>query len=487
MAHTDKQKFSILSNPSNIMKYTLIAACALLFSPFAQAQTATAGQELRVFTGSNGKKINAALIDKDETSATLLLDNKRRAVVPLTSLSQADQDYIKSWNKEMGLFLQKCLGLSVRQLLELRGYESFPMTLEGNSIIITAKLNGKDARFVVDTGAGRSLLHTKMVENCGLALGPMTEQVHGVAGSVPACWVDVNTLSMGESLFKDRRILATDMDKDKPEGSKDQSTAGLFGADLLKQLDTVISYKENRIFFRPDKSDRSSVAGDGTKSADTGLEGEVKEKDEALNFRIFKMRDGTIIRANVVSKTASVLTVKLASGATQQVPIATLSDEDQKYADTWTLAGDIFLRHCGALTIEELLTLRKYNSFQYDRRGNHIFVDGTLNDAAVTWMIDTGADSSLLDLQEATKSGCQVGAMNHKVYGIGGSAPAGETVMKKITLGKVELTNRRTLATDMTGRAGYALDYVGLFGADFMRELDAVITYREDRIFLYQR
>jgi hypothetical protein len=77
--------------------------------------------------------------------------------------------------------------------------------------------------------------------------------------------------------------------------------------------------------------------------------------------------------------------------------------------------------------------------------------------------------------------------MEHKVYGIGGSAPAGETVMKKITLGKVELTNRRTLATDMTGRAGRDLDYVGLFGADFMRELDAVITYREDRIFLYQR
>jgi predicted aspartyl protease len=102
-------------------------------------------------------------------------------------------------------------------------------------------------------------------------------------------------------------------------------------------------------------------------------------------------------------------------------------------------------------------------------------------------MIDTGADSSLLDLKQATNNGCEVGPMEHKVYGIGGSAPAGETVMKKITLGKVELTNRRTLATDMTGRAGRDLDYVGLFGADFMRELDAVITYREDRIFLYQR
>jgi hypothetical protein len=30
-------------------------------------------------------------------------------------------------------------------------------------------------------------------------------------------------------------------------------------------------------------------------------------------------------------------------------------------------------------------------------------------------------------------------------------------------------------------------DYVGLFGADFMRELDAVITYTENRIFLIQR
>lgn len=77
--------------------------------------------------------------------------------------------------------------------------------------------------------------------------------------------------------------------------------------------------------------------------------------------------------------------------------------------------------------------------------------------------------------------------MEHKVYGIGGSAPAGETVIKKLTMGKVELTNRRTLATDMTTRSGGQLDYVGLFGADFMRELDAVITYRENRIFLIQR
>jgi hypothetical protein len=44
------------------------------------------------------------------------------------------------------------------------------------------------------------------------------------------------------------------------------------------------------------------------------------------------------------------------------------------------------------------------------------------------------------------------------------------------------------LATDMNrGDDDDNMDYVGLFGADFMRELDAVITYTENRIFLIQR
>jgi hypothetical protein len=55
-------------------------------------------------------------------------------------------------------------------------------------------------------------------------------------------------------------------------------------------------------------------------------------------------------------------------------------------------------------------------------------------------------------------------------------------------MGEAVLTNRRLLATDLTRDGKLPRpDYVGLFGADFMRELDAVITYRESRIFLIQR
>jgi predicted aspartyl protease len=103
-------------------------------------------------------------------------------------------------------------------------------------------------------------------------------------------------------------------------------------------------------------------------------------------------------------------------------------------------------------------------------------------------MIDTGADSSLLHINAAKKYGCEVGPMDQEVWGIGGKAPAAVTNIVKLTMGEAVLTNRKVLATDMKrGDDDDNLDYVGLFGADFMRELDAVITYTENRIFLIQR
>ena len=62
------------------------------------------------------------------------------------------------------------------------------------------------------------------------------------------------------------------------------------------------------------------------------------------------------------------------------------------------------------------------------------------------------------------------------------------TKIAKVTMGDAVLTNRKVLSTDLTRGGEFGdIGYVGLFGADFMRELDAVITYTEDRIFLIQR
>ena len=457
------------------MKPSLAAAILLAISSLCPAQQAS-DIEYRDFTGPGGKPIQAVVVDKTDTEVALLLRSGKRTTVPLDKLSESDRDYVSTWNKDKAIFLQKCRGLTIRQILELRGYESFVFRFENNSIYIDGKLNGTPGKFLIDTGAGTSLLHIPFAETAECKVGPLTEKIYGVAGEAPAGWCDVPSIAFGESVFKGRKIMAADLGNGLPEGAKVGKDA-ILGADLMSQLDAVISYPERRIFLRPDKSDEIAVEG-----GDEAVEG-----DEAMSYRIFKTKDNQTYRGKVTSKTPTVVTLSLVGGKTLQLPVSRLTPADAEFVADWSEAGAFFLQHCQSITIEELLELRKYQSFEYERRGNHIFVDGTLNDNKVTYMIDTGADGTCLHLAAAKKYGCEVGELDQWVYGIGGKAPAAITMIPKLTMGDAVLTNRKILSTDLNRGRDDEMDHVGLFGADFMRELDAVITYRENRIFLIQR
>lgn len=450
-----------------------LALALLLGSPvFSQK---VPDSDYRDFKGANGKIIQAVLIDKTDTAATLLLRNGQRATVPLENLAPKEQEYIKEWRKDEAVFLQKCRALTIRQILELRGYESFPFRFESNSIFVDGKINGKPARLLIDTGAGMSILHIPYAESVGLEVGPLDEKIYGVAGEAPAGWTPVPTIQLGEAVFKDRRLLSTDMLKDKPPGAKARED-GILGAEFMSQLDAVISYPDRRIFLRPDRSDQDEAGlADGSGSTD---------------FRLFKTKDGKTLRGKVLSKTPTVATFQLVGGKTQPVPIANFAAEDEAYLKSWTEEGAQFLEHCQGLTIQGILTLRRYQSFQFERRGNHIYVDGTLNGHDVVYMIDTGADGTLLQIDAAKEFGCNVGPMDQEVWGIGGKSPAAVAVIPNLTMGEATLTNRKVLAAKMSRDENVThkeMGYVGLFGADFMRELDAVITYTENRIFLIQR
>ena len=363
------------------MKRVLAAAALLSLAATAQ----DAGIDYRDFTGPDGRPVPAVVVDKNDAEVVLLLRNGKRTTVPLDKLVPLDRAYVAGWTKEKAVFLQKCKSLTIRQLLELRGYESFVFRLENNSIFIDGKLNGSPGRFLIDTGAGTSLLHIPFAKTANCQVGPLDEIIRGVAGQAPAGWTDVPTISFGESVFKGRKILATDLANGLPEGAKLNKDA-ILGADIMSQLDAVISYPERRIFLRPDKSDEAAVAGVD----------EAEEGDAAVSFRLFKTKDNRAYRGKVASKTPTVVTLALVNGKTLQVPVAKLVPADADYVANWSEAGAFFLQHCQSLTVQELLELRKYQSFEYERRGNHIFVDGTLNDHEVTYLIDTGADGSLL-------------------------------------------------------------------------------------------
>lgn len=423
--------------------------------------------QYRKFTNAKGQSLSAVLVDKNDTHAVFLLQNGKRATVEISSLQEDDQTFIKEWNKAKAIFLQKCKGLTIGELLTLRGYEAIPIKFHGNSMVIQAKINGKPAKFIVDTGAGTSLFHTGAATRTGCQLGEFTEKVYGVSGEAPAAWADVKTLSIGESVFKDRKILATDLKKDQHKGVE-LTDDGLFGAEFLSDLDAVISYQERKLYLRPDNSDKEKAEG---------------EEASEQNFRIFKTKDKKIYRGHITKKTATVTTIKQTNGKVIQLPISRLEPADANYVFQWSEQGAAFLEHCRGLTIHELLTLRSYQDFKYKREGNHIFVNGKLNDNPVKWLIDTGADNSLLHLQAAKDNKAKIGPMDKKVYGIGGSAPAAGCTVDSISMGNAVFNKRKILATDLD-RFEQGIDYVGLFGADLMRECNAVITYREQRIFL---
>lgn len=427
--------------------------------------------QYRQFTAENGKKISAVIVDKTDKEVTFLLENGKRATTAIERLSQEDKTYIKDWNKAKAIFLLQCRGLSLGELLTLRGYEAIPFTYSGNSLLVKAELNGKPTKFILDTGAGTSLIHSGTCKRVDAKLGPFDEKVYGVSGEAPAAWADIATLKLGESVFKDRRILATDMTLDRPKGTPLQSD-GLFGADFLSILDAVISYQERTLFIRPDKSDENTLDG--------------KTDEDSLSFRIFKTKDNKTFRGYITKKTSSNVTIKLQNGREMQTFINQLSPADATYAMDWSEGKAVFLRYCRSLTVKELLELRQYQNFKYERRQNHIFVKGKLNSNDVTWMIDTGADNSLLHLEAAKKYKVEIGPMDKKVYGIGGEAPAAASTVESVELGDAIFRKRQILTTDLD-RFEQGLDYVGLFGADFMRECNAVITYGEERIFLRQQ
>jgi hypothetical protein len=63
-------------------------------------------------------------------------------------------------------------------------------------------------------------------------------------------------MKLGEAVIGNREVLSADLFKDAGTLEGQGEFDAIFGADFLRELDTVISYKENRMFLRPEISDK---------------------------------------------------------------------------------------------------------------------------------------------------------------------------------------------------------------------------------------
>ena len=75
--------------------------------------------QYREFTGANGKKIKAELIDKTDDTLTLRLPNGKTATLSFDKVSPEDQEFVKKWNKEKQLRKEKKYDMYVGQKIQL--------------------------------------------------------------------------------------------------------------------------------------------------------------------------------------------------------------------------------------------------------------------------------------------------------------------------------------------------------------------------------
>lgn len=444
-------------------------------APAAPAEDKAAA--FRRFNTADGKSFYALITAKQGTAVTFKRQDGKVVTLPIRSLSAPDQQYAMKWTKFKNDLLNSTefATLTVQEMLELRGYQSFEFDIEGNHIFVQGVMNDKPVKLMIDTGAHSSIIHDAFAKELGLELGPYDQKIQGVAGSQEAAVTKLTTLQLGDAKISGNRILATNF---IPIGGGPGQFDMIFGADFLRELDACISYREGRMFLKPDNLKPSAPAADTAKA-------EIRRWTSADGAKSFM--------ASLVDKTETEASFELATKQRTSLPIDKLSEADQAIIKKWSKLRDNLTKNpeWRTLTVKELLELRDYQSFQYRLDGNHILVDGVIGgpsgETKARFLIDTGAHSCTMDYNWAKDTAkLEVGTLGEtKVRGIGGEADAAFTKVKFIKLGEALIKERTAVSSEIHKRnIGGQGNYDALFGAEFLRELDAVINYKEGRMFL---
>ena len=132
------------------------------------------------------------------------------------------------------------------QLLDIEG--------DGFHIMVKGTIHGKEARFLIDTGASRSVFDPKTISTFIDDL--QFEKKEGLTAGVGSSDLESSTfvidkLSIGELEITDYEGVALDLENIHEMYAKIHlpHIDGIIGGDLLKHYKAVINYKLNKIRF----------------------------------------------------------------------------------------------------------------------------------------------------------------------------------------------------------------------------------------------
>jgi hypothetical protein len=147
---------------------------------------------------------------------------------------------------------------SVDQAMCLLGFTAVPLRelLTGHHLV-EAKLNGKAASFVLDTGANATVLHAPFAAEFGLSGKPIGGAgAIGLGGAIKASQVRIKSLEIGGMPIRRDRLLTTDLAQVvKLLGPMSGGTIyGIIGQDVMKEHRAVIDVAKPILYLvRADK------------------------------------------------------------------------------------------------------------------------------------------------------------------------------------------------------------------------------------------
>ncbi|MCU0796194.1 MAG: hypothetical protein MUF31_09695 [Akkermansiaceae bacterium] len=195
-----------------------------------------------------------------------------------------------------------------------------------------------------------------------------------------------------------------------------------------------------------------------------------------LSGREFTGKNGKKIEAEILSKTAKEVELKLKDGRTLKVPLASLSEGDQLYVATWESPEEI-QRKLKAIDPDEVLAAKGYVDFPFEIVGQATVVTLQLGGKDVKLMIHHGNEQPVILQSAMEEKELPIAALE----GEGGGQVVGTYRPDKITNGKGELSSAEFLVAKIDGLPA-GVD--GLIGGQFFVDRKARMDFVHKKLWL---
>ena len=144
---------------------------------------------------------------------------------------------------------------SINSFLKYKGFTKIPMERSKiGHFVIKAKLNGKNGKFILDTGASHTVVDDLAAEKFNLKF---LEKKNKKAGGLGTSELSVrqssnNRFTIYNFIAGKRKISVMDLSHVNKALSKNGAgkVDGVIGADLLKKYNAIINYNEKALYLK---------------------------------------------------------------------------------------------------------------------------------------------------------------------------------------------------------------------------------------------